>query len=297
MTSKKKIVLAGVLVLIMAVSAVGGTVAYLTASDSLSNTFLVGAFTPPKDPIPTPDPPIVPNPGDPDDPNPPAPPSKPNDGQKGRPNGFLYEPYWNANGNVTYTDADNHRLMAGNTTVKDPYVGLGKDSESAYVLVYIQNPIGNQVYFSLGKGWLPVDGQATEVTINASNGSPTYRADGSDATKYYSGGLFKWAGVNAAGETNPAPDTLGVLNPDTDGDQTGDEEVWTEHPVFTWVYTAKNGMDAIQAMDEAKQKMVVYAFIHQTNGYAEGASSKTDADYDTVIQAATTWANKIKTSP
>ncbi len=48
MTNRKKMALAGLLVLVMVASAVMGTLAYLTDTSSLENTFLVGAFTPPK---------------------------------------------------------------------------------------------------------------------------------------------------------------------------------------------------------------------------------------------------------
>ncbi len=290
MKNKKKLVLAGALVLVMAVSAVGGTVAWFSTTDSLENTFLVGVFTPPTDPNPNPDPP-GPNP-DPDTPYPdPVPPK----GEGGKVNSYIYEPYWESNGDPAWNGGkgDNHRLLAGGTTVKDPYVGLGKDSESGYVLVYIENPMADHVYFTLGNGWLPVDGKATKVTIDDTNSSPTKTEGAADTADYYSKGLFKWVGVDGSDHTVTTADTLGVLNPDTNNDGTGDREAWTDHPVFTYVYTAKNGMTAIQGMDEGKQKMTVHAFIHQTNGTSNSGEENKDADYTTVVAAATAWADKI----
>ncbi len=290
MTNRKKMALAGLLVLVMVGSAVMGTLAYLTDTSSLENAFLVGVFTPPKDPKPDP---IDPPKPDPDSPNPPT----PSEDQKGKPTGFIYEPYWNANGADGY-NGDDHRLLNGEITVKDPYIGIGAKSEEGYVLAYIENPMGDNVYFTPCKGWLPVDGQATEVTITDSNGKPT----GAPAdSKFYSSGLFKWVGVDGSDNTVTTANTLGKLtpvapNPDgaTDADKKG-KDAWTAHPVFTYVYTDKtDGVETIKGFnDEAKQKMTVHAFIHQTNGVnSEGTEAA--ADYSTVITAATAWADGIK---
>ncbi len=278
MTNRKKMALAGLLVLVMVGSAVMGTLAYLTDSAHLDNTFLVGAFTPPKDPKPDPD---KPDPTEPD-------PTPTDPAVFGDPTTFIYEPYWNANGNDAYTNTartvapDNHRLLAGETTVKDPYIGIGKESESGYVLACITNPMGSNVYFSLGEGWAPVENMVDEVTISDANGKPA--SDTETGTKYYSAGLFKWVGTNTDGN-------LAALTP-ADSDSDGvKEDAWTTHPVFTNVYTAKNGLDAIKAMEKANQKMTVWAYIHQTEGHAtEGATEVTEANTATVVAAATTWA-------
>lgn len=278
MTSKKKITLAAVLVLVMVVSAVGGTLAYLTDSASLDNTFLVGAFTPPTEPKPDPDPPKP----DPDDPDP----KVPTDDEKGTPTTFIYEPYWNANEAGTYEGADHHRLLAGDTTVKDPYIGIGKDSESGYVLAAITNPMKPYVYFTLGKGWEPVEGFATEVTIDANNGSiPTVV---SGAPKFYSEGLFKWVGVDDSGNTNTSGALEALTPADTNGDGKGDSDVWTDHPVFTYVYTAKNGLEAVKALEKENQKMTVWAYIAQSQGTQEDGTTEITSDY--VIGEAKTWA-------
>ncbi len=278
MTNKKKMALAGALVLVMVVSAIGGTLAWLTDSASLDNNFLVGAFTPPTDPKPDPDPPKP----DPDDPTPPV----PTEDETGKPTTYIFEPYWNANGSNTYSGADKHRLLAGDTTVKDPYIGIGKDSESGYVLACVTNPMKPYVYFTLGEGWAPVEGYATEVAITADNGSIPAVTSGSP--KFYSQGLFKWVGANTNGD-------LEALTPaDTDSDGKGDADAWTTHPVFTYVYTAKNGLTAVQALPKESQKMTVSAFIHQTRGKAtDTATEDTDATTAQVVEAAKTWAEDL----
>lgn len=275
MTNKKKMALAGVLVLVMVISAIGGTLAWLTDTASLDNNFLVGAFTPPEDPKPDPDPP-KPNP---DDPEPP----KPSEDETGVPTTYIFEPYWNANGTNTYSAADKHRLLAGDTTVKDPYIGIGKDSESGYVLACVTNPMKPYVYFTLCDGWEPVEGYVTEVTIDDNNGHPIKA--GSTVPKFYSEGLFKWVGDNNDGN-------LKALTPaDTNSDGKGDADAWTDHPVFTYVYTAKNGLTEVQKLDKADQKMTVNAFIHQTTGKAtDAATEDTAATTTDVVDAAKTWA-------
>ncbi len=275
MTNKKKMALAGALVLVMVVSAIGGTLAWLTDTASLDNNFLVGAFTPPAEPKPDPDPPKP----DPDDPTPPV----PSTDETGEPTTYIFEPYWNANGTNSYTAADKHRLLAGDTTVKDPYIGIGKDSESGYVLACVTNPMADNVYFTLCEGWAPVEGYVTEVTIDANNGKPA-AATGA----FYSEGLFKWVGANTDGN-------LQALTPvDTDSDGKGDADAWTDHPVFTYVYTAKNGLTEVQALPKESQKMTVSAFIHQTRGKAtDAATEDTDATTAQVVEAAKTWAQSL----
>lgn len=306
MTNRKKMALAGLLVLVMVASAVMGTLAYLTDTDSLDNTFVVGAFTKPTDPIVTPDNPD-PDP-DPDDPDP-----TPTDNTVfGKPTTFIYEPYWNANGNSAYTSKDgvtpdDHRLLDGETTVKDPYIGIGKKSEDGYVLAYIKNPMGDSVYFSLGKGWKAIEGDFTKtVTITAENGSPTWNGS-ADTVTYYSQGLFAWVGTTGTGESEVTNDTeeevgypkLAALTPTAPNPEgTTDEEkagadAWTKHPVFSRVYTAKGGVEDIKNLGEDNQKMTVYAYIHQTRGIADGETEVGDASSKTVIDAAKLWAGGI----
>ncbi len=272
MTNKKKMALAAALVLVMVVSAIGGTLAYLTDSSHLDNVFLVGAFTQPTDPKPNPDPP---GPG----PDPDPEPDDPTD--FGAPNGFIFEPYWNLNGKESYVSGgntivgDHHRLLAGDATTKDPYIGIGKGSEDGYVLACITNPMADSVYFTLCDGWAPVAGHVTEVTINDANGKPTNVTDG---TKFYSQGLFKWVGTGKSASSDP----LAALQ------ASATEDVWTDNPVFTYVYTAKDGLTSVQELAADSRKMTVWAYIGQSNGQQDDGTTAITAQY--VEDQAKAWA-------
>ncbi len=263
--------------------------AYLTASSRLDNTFLVGSFTPPTEPKPNPDPPgPTPAPGPSGPGSDPVNPPQPTEAEKGRPKGYIFEPYWTANGTTTYSVADKHRLLAGSTTVKDPYIGIGRDSEPGYVLACIVNPMKENVYFTLCDGWAPVDGCVTEVTISAANGSKPAVTDGSP--RFYSEGLFKWVG---SGNSSGSP--LVTITPtDSNGDGKGDADAWTGHPVFTYVYTAKNGLsgsagsNGVLALTEENRKMTVWAYIAQSSGTQDGSSAPVTAAY--VETQAKAWA-------
>lgn len=139
--SRKKVVFLSILALVLATCVVLGTMAWLTAQDSITNTFTVGNFEKPDTGNPeTPDP-------DPDSGEEPEDPNISVDG-------YIIEPTWDK--------ADEHKLLPGATFYKDPYVGIGQGSENAAVYVFIDNPFPNQsVYFKLNDAWEAVDGQTT----------------------------------------------------------------------------------------------------------------------------------------
>ena len=171
-SSKKKTVTIAVLVACLLLAAIGGTIAWLTAQDSLTNQFAVGDFDDPTT-----------EPGDPETPIDP-----------GNPNlsGHLYEPHWNA---------ENNKITPGTTLAKDPYVGIGDGSENAIVYVYIRNSAKNpqSIYFKLNRGWEAVAGYVDEATdLKKDPTNPGYE----DGTTYYTGGLFKYENVLAASENN-----------------------------------------------------------------------------------------------
>lgn len=136
-TSKKSIV-SLLLVCLLLVGAVAGTLAWLTAEDSLTNQFVVGNVeeptTPPEDPA------IPDDPADPWDPE---------------QDGYLWEPSW----------VNNSKVTPGATIDKDPYVGLGAGSEASYAYINIANGFGANVYFTLEEGWSALD-DAQSVEIN-----------------------------------------------------------------------------------------------------------------------------------
>ena len=133
---KKRNALLVVLGVILAVGIIGGTVAWLTRTSSLTNTFTVGSFeTPVTDPTDS---------------------SKTIDID-----GNLYEPSWDE-------DAE-HKLLPGNEYAKDPYVGIGAGSEDGVVYVYVKNNFSNKIYFEINNGWSAVSGYA-----NAGSKAGTY---------------------------------------------------------------------------------------------------------------------------
>lgn len=287
MTSKKKMILAGALVLVMAVSAIGGTMAWLNDSDTLTNTFLVGAFTPPTKPDPDPDP--DPDPVDPVDP--PAP--DPNASVKG----YIHEPYWDANDKENTAaewvgKQDKHRLVPGQTTVKDPYIGIGPDSEAGYVYVYIENKLpANTVYFTLNQNWAPVEGYVTPL------------GGGIESTgTWYTGGLFKYVNDDKTALLALDPSKT-VVSGDTKTNETGTVsaagDIWTKHPVFTTVKTsAAEGTLASLQEESVNKTMTVHAFIYQKidTSKAEGqqdsgvAMDATETTKTVVEAAAINWA-------
>ena len=101
MKSKTRSILTVCLALALVAAAVLGTIAYMTAQDSKTNTFTVGSFNKPTDP---------------DDPEQTL-------------DSYLIEPNW----------VENSKLVPGGSVDKDPKVGIGAGSEDAYIYVYVDN--------------------------------------------------------------------------------------------------------------------------------------------------------------
>ena len=124
----KKTVAVIVFALLLAFLVTGGTIAWLTRTSTLSNTFTVGSFTTPTT--------------DPTDPT-----------ETISIDGNLYEPSWD--------ESEEHKLLPSATFDKDPYVGIGAGSEDAVVYVNVENNFSNKVYFTINSGWTPVSGCTT----------------------------------------------------------------------------------------------------------------------------------------
>ena len=109
MKNKKKVI-ALVLAVALVVAAVGTTLAWLTSTNEIKNTFTVGTFTEPTtDPKNSAESLFDTN----------------GDLKSGTLDGNLYEKSWNS-------DAD-HQLIPGVEFAKDPYVGIGPGSEDGVV--------------------------------------------------------------------------------------------------------------------------------------------------------------------
>ncbi len=184
----------------LVVAGIGGTLAWFSAQSQLTNTFKVGSITPPTT-----------EPGDPDVEIP-----------KGDPNlsGNLYEPSWK----------NESKIGPGAYVPKDPYVGIGKDSEPAYVYIYVKNKFtsSEKPYFQMQSGWEAV--QATQATAGAG---------------YYTEGLFVYGAANNPTKLDPgkAPDS---------------KDAWTKTPLFTHVLTS-DGFTSVAGGIE------VYAYVAATS--------------------------------
>ncbi len=133
MKSKTRSILTVCLALALVASAVLGTIAYMTAQDSKTNTFTVGSFNKPTDPD---------HPGQTLD-------------------SYLIEKNW----------VEGSKLVPGGSVAKDPKVGIGAGSEDAYIYVYVDNKTltdANKklVTFTLDAGWTAVAGHAVAGDVD-----------------------------------------------------------------------------------------------------------------------------------
>lgn len=217
-SNKRKYLLGALAVLLVAV-VVGGTVAWLTAADHVTNTFAVGEINPPKD--------------DDEDGTPDNPPDTPDDDEETQFKGNIYEIF-----------EKDPVILPNDSIDKAPYVGLGPESQPAYIFAYVNNTMmadgaddGDAAHFTLGTGWKAVDGQARQYSIGG------VAQDGK-----YTGGLFVYCGSDE-GVTLSAP--LVVEANDTDN-------VWTQRLFETVDFSAD-----IQAADFVdKPTMDVHCFLY-----------------------------------
>lgn len=176
MENKKKKRYGIVAALLLLVLAAGiGTYAWLSATQTKVNEFTVGSIDKPE---------VKPDPDHPDKPG--TDPTNPSV------DGYLFETNWT-----------NKSKMIPDTDInKNPNVGIGKDSDSSYVFIYVKNAIvktdatdalAKTPYFDLNANWKPV--AADQVTTNA---------DG----KYVSGLFMYTAGnTNTPAKLAPTPKT------------------------------------------------------------------------------------------
>ncbi len=154
-TRNKRTALTVVAVLLVLALVLGGTIAWLTSTSKLNNTFTVGEINP-----------VNPDGTGPDGGNIPL---EDKDGTNGKLNGNLYEPSWKIGS----------KLVPSAVIAKNPYVGVGAKSEESYIYVYVKNTMKNNdhIYFNIDTtNWEAVPEQVTKT------------ADGA----HYVGGLFKY---------------------------------------------------------------------------------------------------------
>lgn len=221
--NKKKLLIP--LLLLLLLVGVGGTVAWLTSTSTLTNNFTVGSFT-----EPTTDP-VTPTTLLEDE----------IEAGTGSLDGNLFEKSWKKN--------DEHKLLPGVTFAKDPYVGIGPNSEDAVVYVYVENNLSNKVYFTINTGWEAVTGYT----------KAGYTPEGVQEVRYTSG-LFKYtAGLTAS-----------------------TSDVWTTAPLFSQVVIDASANNSDFEVEAGKDTTItVKSFLHQ----AKDASGN-NIDDATVIRPA-----------
>lgn len=241
-SSKKKTVTIAVLVACLLLAAIGGTIAWMTVKDSLTNQFTVGNFN---------DPEKDPEGEDKLDP----------DGEdKDKLDGHLYEPSW---------DAENNKITPGGTLKKDPYVGIGADSEDAYVYVYVRNSATDpdDIYFALNTGWEVVDADLAQEATALNDEYDPKPNDASPSTKYYVSGLFRY---NKKLEANP------------------DKDSWTETPVFDEVFVRHSADNTTLSPVSGSNitALKVTALLHQATSGNNTPNLETVADTWATTEAA-----------
>lgn len=252
--NKKKFLIGALAVLLVAV-AVGGTIAWLTATDKATNTFTVGSFQDPgKDPKPD-------DGGDEDK----------DESETVNVGGYLFETRWPLDENGETKEGEEPKLMPGVDTPKNPNVGIGAGSDNAYVFLYVENnslkeggDLASQApYFTIEKQWAPVTNDSeVKPTDSATEGA-------------YVDGLFMYVEDNTSSPANPvalaAPTAEGVTS-----SYTGElfEDITMPNGVDTRVYKTSDG------------NIKVYAFIYGASAEAqEGDGSAAQALTDAIAWA------------
>lgn len=198
MENKKKKRYGIVAALLLLVLAAGiGTYAWLSATQTKVNEFTVGSIDKPE---------VKPDPDHPDKPG--TDPTNPSV------DGYLFETNW----------TNKSKMIPGTAINKNPNVGIGKDSDSSYVFVYVKNAIvktdatdalAKTPYFELNANWKPV--AADQVTTNADGKyvsglfmytagntdtpaklAPTPKTETAEAKAAYTGELFSIVHIPAA---------------------------------------------------------------------------------------------------
>lgn len=224
--SKKKYLIGALAVLLVAVC-VGGTIAWLTASNSVKNTFTVGEITEPT--------------------TPPSGEVTPGDDNDATLEGNIYEIF-----------KQDSKIIPGENVVKRAWIGIGDGSEDSFVFAFVENrmmseeadPV-DQTYFTLNKGWKPVG--TAGVNYNLYNG----------LQDKYTGGLFMWVGEEGTSTTPVA--LIGNATADVwtnqpvfntvEIPQSAVHDDFVAEPVmnvYSFIVAEAKGMDANAAMNEAK---------------------------------------------
>lgn len=281
--NRRNALIAALAVLVVAL-AVGGTIAWLTANDTLANQFTVGSIGQPSNPV---------NPDTDEDPDG----DKDQDTDGGEVNGYLFE--------TTWKEDDVYELKQGVAQPKNPNVGIASE-DSAFVFLYVSNnslvdalataPEGaNNLkayapYFYLEKQWTAVNtGEATEAGVNPlmsdyGNGEGVAAGAGHTDQSAYVNGLFMYTGDEVDKDDPAVLTATGYVGEITDSIYTGE--------LFEDI-TIPNDLDG-KNVDAVLQNgdITVHAFIYAYDEDAADAG-RSDGTADQALTEAIAWAKKI----
>lgn len=189
MKSKTRSILIVCLALALVASAMLGTIAYMTAQDSKTNTFTVGSFNKPTDPK-NPDQTL---------------------------DSYLIEPSW----------VENSKLVPGGSVDKDPKVGIGAGSEDGYIYVYVDNKTLTDaskklVTFTLNEDWTAVADHAVAGNTANTYVSGLFKYNTKLTGGKWTSNVFKKVDVSANANTtdfaaNPQMTVYAYIHQATDG--------------------------------------------------------------------------------
>ncbi len=216
-TNKKSTMLVLVALLLVFAMSVG-TIAWLTRTDTVVNSFTVGDIS---EPTVEDDLPDV---------------KDPENKFDSTVDGNIWEPSWD--------EQDGHIIAPATTIPKDPYVGIGKGSEDSVVYLYVDNDFDSYAYFTINDGWEAVQNETKTITVEGVE------------TAYVSG-LFKYtAGLKGAAEndvwtTTPLFSNVNVIKDVTKDQLTGavtgnDSSAIT---VYAYIHQAKGTVDGATNAD------------------------------------------------
>lgn len=229
--------------------AVGGVYAWFSTTTSKTNTFTQGGGI--EEPTEKPKP----------DPNPDG--SGDGGTETIKPDGNIVETEW----------VDKTGINPDSIVAKNPNVGIGKNSKSAYVFVEVENALDPaNAYFVLGDKWAPVDGLATQYGLDKDATIPTQKHD-----RCYTGGLFVYVGTNKNGAI---ADDMAMLagKPDT--------SVYTGE-VFDKIYTNAS----FTALNEGEEKAITVKAYLAAASNGEEAMNTAEVKGE-VLAKAKAWAAK-----
>lgn len=218
----------------------GGVLAWFNVTDTAENVFTSGGGITDPDKEPDPD-------------NPEKPGEENNiDGGK------VEEDKWEPSSPIT----------PGSSVPKNPNIGIGQDSASAYVFVEVENNVGDGTYFVLNDNWMPVDADATKY--NGAKGWAAIHENAQDVqNKAYSSGLFVY---KKGAQEGTLPAAMMQLQPNS---YTGE--------VFSKVFAGPNAVIA----DDGDITMNVKAYLAAASSDTEDVTS--DAVKNEILAAAKAW--------